>query len=250
MPDSPTAAAGGMLEKLADAGLRPSWHALGPRADRARRRSPQLAGTGLPGGTPVARPEHTREPGLLGRAPIRALLRAAVRGCPASSSGERVCRRPAGLVDVDGRSRWATRPEPRRRPGGRSGAGPLRRDAGRAVLGDGGRAIRPGSVDAAPIDLGRMMLVGYATVYGNDWFVAAGPPAGGDFSRVSGFDVLDVLRPADRAHPGGADQDGVEPVRAHPAGAAAGARSGTAYQPVVLAGPSLPASLESSPPMW
>ena len=29
----------------------------------------------------------------------------------------------------------------------------------------------PGAIDAAPNDLGRLLLTSFATVYGNDWFV-------------------------------------------------------------------------------
>ncbi|HEX8082182.1 MAG TPA: hypothetical protein VF557_18365 [Jatrophihabitans sp.] len=51
----------------------------------------------------------------------------------------------------------------------------------------------PGSVDAAPIDLGRLMLVGYATVYGNDWFVVPIRVPVSTLSQVSRFDVHDVF---------------------------------------------------------
>jgi hypothetical protein len=51
----------------------------------------------------------------------------------------------------------------------------------------------PGAVDAAPIDLGRLLLASFATVYGNDWYVLPLrlPPA--SLSRVTRFLVTDVF---------------------------------------------------------
>src|SRR6185503_18184692 len=66
----------------------------------------------------------------------------------------------------------------------------------------------PGSVDAAPIDLGRLMLVGFATVYGNDWFVVPIRMPVASVSRVVSLDVHDVFGQISTLTPVGADQDG------------------------------------------
>ncbi|MET9730331.1 hypothetical protein ABZZ79_06595 [Streptomyces sp. NPDC006458] len=50
-----------------------------------------------------------------------------------------------------------------------------------------------GSVDASPADLGRLMLVSFATVYGNDWFCVPLPLAAGSLSRVVDCTVDDVF---------------------------------------------------------
>lgn len=66
----------------------------------------------------------------------------------------------------------------------------------------------PGSVDAAPIDLGRLMLVQYATVYGNDWFVVPVRMPVASLSRVAGFSVHDVYGRTTELTAVGADEDG------------------------------------------
>ena len=50
-----------------------------------------------------------------------------------------------------------------------------------------------GSVDASPADLGRLMLVAFATVYGNDWFCVPLPLVVGSLSRVVDCTVSDVF---------------------------------------------------------
>ncbi|MGC0327369.1 hypothetical protein RKD23_000359 [Streptomyces sp. SAI-170] len=50
-----------------------------------------------------------------------------------------------------------------------------------------------GSVDASPADLGRLMLVAFATVYNSDWFCIPLPLAVGSLSRVVDCTVTDVF---------------------------------------------------------
>ncbi|MFF7529965.1 hypothetical protein [Streptomyces bobili] len=50
-----------------------------------------------------------------------------------------------------------------------------------------------GSVDASPADLGRLLLVAFATVYDNDWFCAPLPALVGSLSRVVECTVTDVF---------------------------------------------------------
>ncbi|MFF0072694.1 hypothetical protein [Streptomyces sp. NPDC005494] len=50
-----------------------------------------------------------------------------------------------------------------------------------------------GSVDASPVDLGRLMLIAFATVYGNDWFCVPLPLVVGSLSRVVDCSVQDVF---------------------------------------------------------
>ena len=66
----------------------------------------------------------------------------------------------------------------------------------------------PGAVDAAPIDLGRLLLATFATVYGNDWYVLPLrlPPA--SLSRITRFLVTDVFGGQRLITASGAAQDG------------------------------------------
>ncbi len=105
----------------------------------------------------------------------------------------------------------------------------------------------PGSVDAAPIDLGRLMLVSYATVYGNDWFVVPVSLPAGSLSRVTDLQVRDVFGDSTTLTGVAADVDGwnlfgltradqpLEPLQERPT------------SPWFFLAPSLPASLESQP---
>jgi hypothetical protein len=105
----------------------------------------------------------------------------------------------------------------------------------------------PGAVDAAPIDLGRLMLVGYATVYGNDWFVVPVRLPIASLSRIVRFDVHDVFGETTTLTAVGADQDGwnlfgltaseqpLLPDQERPT------------SPWFLLAPAVPASLESPP---
>ena len=65
----------------------------------------------------------------------------------------------------------------------------------------------PGAVDAAPIDLGRLMLIGYATVYGNDWFVVPVRTPVASLSRIASFVVHDVFGGTTELSAVAADQD-------------------------------------------
>jgi hypothetical protein len=51
----------------------------------------------------------------------------------------------------------------------------------------------PGAVDAAPNDLGRLLLASFATVYGNDWFVLPVRVPVGSLTRITSFLVADVF---------------------------------------------------------
>ena len=50
----------------------------------------------------------------------------------------------------------------------------------------------PGAIDAAPNDLGRLLLTSFATVFGNDWFVLPMRLPVGTLSRITQFVVKDV----------------------------------------------------------
>jgi hypothetical protein len=66
----------------------------------------------------------------------------------------------------------------------------------------------PGSLDAGPIDLGRMMLVSFATVYGNDWFALPVRLPVASLTQVSGFAVFDVFGDRHELPPAITDVDG------------------------------------------
>ena len=51
----------------------------------------------------------------------------------------------------------------------------------------------PGAIDASPNDLGRLLLITFATVYGNDWFVLPLRLPVGTMSRITSFTVTDVF---------------------------------------------------------
>lgn len=105
----------------------------------------------------------------------------------------------------------------------------------------------PGSVDAAPIDLGRLMLVGYATVYGNDWFVAPIRMPVASVSRVVSLDVHDVFGQTSTLTPVGADQDGWNLFGLTAAERPLVPDQERPTSPWFFLAPSLPASLESMP---
>jgi hypothetical protein len=108
-------------------------------------------------------------------------------------------------------------------------------------------AFDPGSVDAAPIDLGRLMLIGFATVYGNDWFALPLRLPPGSLSRVTNFAVRDVFGGTTKLTQLDADVDGwnafgltaserpLQPGQERPT------------SPWFFLAPALPASLESPP---
>lgn len=105
----------------------------------------------------------------------------------------------------------------------------------------------PGSVDAAPIDLGRLMLVGYATVYGNDWFVVPIRTPVGSLSRVVSFQVHDVFGETTTLTAVGADQDGWNLFGQTAADVPLQPDQERPTSPWFMLAPSLPASLESQP---
>ena len=105
----------------------------------------------------------------------------------------------------------------------------------------------PGSVDAAPIDLGRLMLVAYATVYGNDWFVVPIRAPVASLARVTSFDVHDVFGRATALSAVAADQDGWNLFGLSIGDRALVPDEERPTSPWFLLAPSLPASLESPP---
>jgi len=105
----------------------------------------------------------------------------------------------------------------------------------------------PGSVDAAPIDLGRMMLVAYATVYGNDWFVVPVRLPVGTLSRLTRFVVRDVFGTPTELSAMAADQDGWNLFGLTQADQPLLPDQERPTSPWFLLAPSLPASLESQP---
>jgi hypothetical protein len=105
----------------------------------------------------------------------------------------------------------------------------------------------PGSVDAAPIDLGRLMLVGYATVYGNDWFVVPVRTPVASLSRIVRFDVHDVFGTTTTLTAAGADQDGWNLFGLTAAEQPLVPDQERPTSPWFFLAPGLPASLESAP---
>lgn len=105
----------------------------------------------------------------------------------------------------------------------------------------------PGSIDAAPIDLGRLMLAGFATVYGNDWFVAPVRLPVGTLSRVTRFVVHDVFERTTELSAVGADQDGWNLFGLTQADQPLIAGQERPTSPWFFLSPSLPGWLESAP---
>ncbi|GAA1422805.1 hypothetical protein GCM10009601_24850 [Streptomyces thermospinosisporus] len=109
-----------------------------------------------------------------------------------------------------------------------------------------------GSVDASPADLGRLLLVAFATVYENDWFCAPLPALPGSLSRVVECTVTDVFGGVTTLAPAAAeDPEWNVYTLSEPQGAAAGDTEGAGttpppspwfYRPA-----SLPEGLESPP---
>jgi hypothetical protein len=98
-----------------------------------------------------------------------------------------------------------------------------------------------GSVDAAPHDLARLLMVGYATVYGNDWYVVPVRLPIGTLCRVDSFTVTSVFGDQEVLGPAGIDSPdfnlfGLSDPR-QPSGAS----------PWFLLASTLPGSLESAP---
>lgn len=105
----------------------------------------------------------------------------------------------------------------------------------------------PGSIDAAPIDLGRLMLVAFATVYGNDWFVLPVRLPVATLSRVVRFTVHTTFGEATELTQLGRDQDGWNLFALTDAGQALEPNQERPTSPWFFLPPTLPASLESAP---
>lgn len=105
----------------------------------------------------------------------------------------------------------------------------------------------PGSVDAAPIDLGRLMLVSYATVYGNDWFVVPVRLPVGSLSRVTEFVVTDVFSRSTPLTQVAQDVDGWNLFSLTAADEPLVPDQERPTSPWFFLAPTLPASLESRP---
>lgn len=104
----------------------------------------------------------------------------------------------------------------------------------------------PGSVDAAPIDLGRLILVGFATVYGNDWFVVPVRMPVASLSRVVRFGVHDVFGRTTGLTAAGADEDGWSLFGLTAADQPLVPDQERPTSPWFFLAPALPASLESA----
>jgi hypothetical protein len=98
-----------------------------------------------------------------------------------------------------------------------------------------------GSVDAAPHDLGRLLMVGYATVYGNDWCVVPVRLPVGTLCQVTGFTVVNVFGLTEQVTPAAVDSDDFNLFGLSDPRELSGA------SPWFLLAPALPGSLESAP---
>ncbi|KGN37998.1 hypothetical protein [Knoellia aerolata] len=105
----------------------------------------------------------------------------------------------------------------------------------------------PGSIDAAPIDLGRLMLVSFATVYGNDWFVLPVRLPVASLSRVVRFTVHTTFDEPVELTQLGRDQDGWNLFALTDAGQPLEPDQERPTSPWFFLPPTLPASLESAP---
>ncbi|MDT0165362.1 hypothetical protein Q9R32_07325, partial [Actinotalea sp. AC32] len=105
----------------------------------------------------------------------------------------------------------------------------------------------PGAVDAGPIDLGRLMLVSFATVYGNDWFVLPVRTPVASLSRITRFTVHDVFGEVTELSAVGADQDGWNLFALTSARADLEPGQERPTSPWFLLAPALPDWLESPP---
>ncbi|WP_431047028.1 hypothetical protein ACQUSR_33190 [Streptomyces sp. P1-3] len=107
-----------------------------------------------------------------------------------------------------------------------------------------------GSVDASPADLGRLLLVAFATVYDNDWFCAPLPTLVGSLSRVVECTVTDVFGGVTALAPAAAEDPewDVYGLGENSAGAAMGGRGadggGPTPSPWFYRPASLPGGLE------
>ena len=98
-----------------------------------------------------------------------------------------------------------------------------------------------GAVDAAPQDLGRLLMVGYATVYGNDWYVVPLRMPIGTLGRITTFMVTNVFGLTETVGPAGVDDPNFNVFGLSDPRELSGAN------PWFLLAPALPGSLESAP---
>lgn len=105
----------------------------------------------------------------------------------------------------------------------------------------------PGSIDAAPIDLGRLMLIAFATVYGNDWFVLPVRLPVASLSRVARFTVHTTFGDPTELTQLGRDQDGWNLFSLTDAEQELQPDQERPTSPWFFLAPSLPSSLESAP---
>jgi hypothetical protein len=98
-----------------------------------------------------------------------------------------------------------------------------------------------GAVDAAPQDLGRLLMVSYATVYGNDWYVVPLRMPIGTLCRVTTFVVTNVFGLTETVGPAGFDDPNFNVFGLSDPRELSGAN------PWFLLAPALPGSLQSAP---
>jgi hypothetical protein len=105
----------------------------------------------------------------------------------------------------------------------------------------------PGAIDAAPSDLGRLLLTTFATVYGNDWFVLPVRLPVASLLRVTTLTVTDVFgRPVELA-PAGVADDGWNLFGLTDRAQARAAGGERVTSPWFFLAPALATSLESAP---
>ncbi|WP_225651915.1 hypothetical protein [Streptomyces pseudogriseolus] len=109
-----------------------------------------------------------------------------------------------------------------------------------------------GSIDASPADLGRLLLVAYATVYENDWFCAPLPALVGSLARVVECTVTDVFGGVTVLAPAAAEDPewsvyGLSESMGAAAGHSGDGEAGPAPSPWFYRPASLPGGLESPP---
>ena len=102
----------------------------------------------------------------------------------------------------------------------------------------------PGRIDAAPNDLGRLLLTLFATVYGNDWFVLPLRLPAGSLSRLTRFMVTDVFDSQRLLGPAGAADDGWSLFALTDAGAAPDPEHERPMSPGFLLASALPDTLD------
>ncbi|TRW86252.1 hypothetical protein FK535_07250 [Mycolicibacterium sp. 018/SC-01/001] len=102
-------------------------------------------------------------------------------------------------------------------------------------------AIDLGAIDAAPHDLGRLLMVGYATVYGNDWYVVPLRLPIGTLCQIDTFVVTNVFGIPETVGPAGVDDPNFNLY------GMADRREASGVNPWFLLAPVLPGSLESAP---